>query len=178
MSIAANVTITGRLIGCIDSRDTTITSGIYMTLFPRVTCQVSRSVLYRPALLYCQYSDAISCRPASALCICMQRRVPGCQYARCSILSCCCFWSAQVGGKSLQDKMVKLISLKLTLKFLGSSNILQTRQEQIKHNSGASILAAELLWWWRGEVSRVTSGPCLHVSVSPLVLQKVPSEGS
>ena len=140
---------------------------------------VSRSVLYRPALLYCQHSDAISCRPASALCICMQRRVPGCQYARCSILSCCCcFWSAQVGRKSLQDMMVKLISLKLTLKFLGSSNILQTRQEQIKHNSGASILAAELLWWWRGEVSRVTSGPCLHVSMYPLVLQKGASEGS
>ena len=74
MSIAANVTITGRLIGCIDSRDTTITSGIYMTLFPRVTSRhVSRSVLYHRH--YCIVSTVMPSR------VCMQRRVPGCQYA-------------------------------------------------------------------------------------------------
>ena len=141
MSIAANVAITGRLIACIDNH----IWYLHDAFSPR---HVSRSVLYRPALLCCQCSAAISCRPASALCICMQRTVPGCQYAQCSysvLLLLLLLLIRSSWQKSLQDKMVKLISLELTLKFLGSSNILQTRQEQIKHNSGASILAAALL---------------------------------
>ena len=101
MSIAANVAITGRLIACIDNH----IWYLHDAFSPR---HVSRSVLYRPAQLCCQHSAAISCRPASALCICMQRTVPGCQYARCSysvlllLLLIRSSWQ-----KSLQDKMVK-----------------------------------------------------------------------
>ena len=139
MSIAANVAITGRLIACIDNH----IWYLHDAFSPR---HVSHSVLYRPALLCCQRSAAISCRPASALCICMQRTVPGCQYARCSYcLAAAASDPLKLAEKVCRIRWLKLISLKLTLKFLGSSNILQTRQEQIKHNSGASILAAELL---------------------------------
>ena len=174
MSIAANATITGRLIGCIDSRDTTITSGIYMTLFPRVTCPAQCCIARHHCIVkWCHLVSPRICTLHAA----QGARLPVCTVQHSVLLLLLLLLIRSSWQKSLQDKMVKLISLKLTLKFLGSSNILQTRQEQIKHNSGASILAAELLWWWRGEVSRVTSGPCLHVSMSPLVLQKVPSEG-
>ena len=63
MSIAANVAITGRLIGCIDSRDTTITSGIYMTLFPRVTCPAQCCI----ARHYCIVSTVMPSRVAPHL---------------------------------------------------------------------------------------------------------------
>ena len=99
MSIAANVTITGRLIGCIDSRDTTITSGIYMTLFPRVTCCVARH--------YCIVSTVMPSRAAPHLhsaCVCSA----GCQAASMHGAAFCLAAAAASDPLKLAEKVCRI----------------------------------------------------------------------